>query len=77
MVVKVKIEPRDNCISDGVCIALCPDVFEWGEDGKSAIAEKYRVGGNIGEGEVPDELFDCVKQAADSCPVQIIIVEKS
>ncbi len=74
--VKVRIDPRDNCISDGVCIALCPDVFEWGDDGKSAIVAQFRVNDNIAEGNVPDDLKDCVKQAADSCPVQIIHVEE-
>lgn len=74
--VKVKIDPRENCISDGVCIALCPDVFEWGDDGKSQIVAQYRVNDDIAEGNVPDDLKDCVKQAADSCPVQIIHIEE-
>ena len=73
---KVKIEPRDECISDGVCIAICPDVFEWGEDGKATIVEQFRVGGNIAEGEIPADLLDCVKQAAESCPANIIHVEE-
>lgn len=74
--VKVRIDPRDNCISDGVCIALCPDVFEWGDDGKSQIVAQYRVNEDIAEGNVPDDLKDCVKQAVDSCPVQIIHMEE-
>lgn len=75
MPIKVTIR-RDECISDGVCISLCPDVFEWGDDGKAAIVEQYRVGDDLGAGKVPDELEDCVKRAVESCPVQIIAMEK-
>jgi ferredoxin len=46
------------------------------EDGKSQIVAKYRTGGSPGEGVVPGELEDCVKSAAEACPVSIIHVEK-
>jgi ferredoxin len=73
---KVTID-RDQCISDMACVSLCPEVFEMNEnDGKSSIVAKYRVGGNLGEGEVPVELEDCTKSAAEACPVSIIKVEK-
>ncbi|MCD6368836.1 MAG: ferredoxin [Thermoproteales archaeon] len=73
---KVKID-RDQCISDMVCVSLCPDVFEMNdEDGRAQIVEKFRVEGKIGEGLVPEELEDCVKSAAEACPVQIISVEE-
>lgn len=73
---KVTID-RDQCISDMACVSLCPEVFEMSEeDGKSAIVPKFRVGGNPGQGEVPAELEDCVKSAAEACPVSIIHVEK-
>jgi ferredoxin len=34
------------------------------------------VGGDSGVGEAPAELGDCVKDAADGCPVAIIHVEE-
>jgi len=72
---KVTID-RDQCISDGVCWALCPQVFEMNpDDGKSQIVEEYRTD-DVGTGVVPEDLGDCVKQAANSCPVQIIHVEE-
>ena len=38
---RVKIEPRENCISDMVCVSICPDVFEMNpEDNKTQIVEK-------------------------------------
>ncbi|ALU11636.1 ferredoxin [Ignicoccus islandicus DSM 13165] len=71
---KVTIEV-EKCISDAVCVHLCPDVFEMNEEYKSVIVEQYRVDGNPAIGIVPEELKDCVEQAAQACPVQIIHVE--
>jgi len=75
---RVKIEPRENCISDMVCVSICPDVFEMNpDDNKSQIVEKYREGGNIAVGVIPDDLAQCAQDAANACPVQIIHVEKA
>ena len=65
----------DKCIADGVCYALCPQVFEAGPDGKSQIVDKYR-GSEPWIGLVPDDLKDCVEQARMACPVAAITVEK-
>jgi len=68
---------RDECVSCMACASLCPQVFVMSEeDGKSSIVEEYRAGGNIGEGIVGEDLYECVKSAADSCPVEIISVER-
>lgn len=68
---------RDQCISDMVCVSLCPDVFEMSdEDGKSQIAANFRADpNNLSEGVVPEDLKDCVQNAVDSCPVAIIHME--
>ncbi|MGC9012612.1 ferredoxin [Thermogladius sp.] len=75
---KVEINPRENCISDMVCVSICPDVFEMStEDNKSQIVEKYRADkANIAVGIVPEDLKSCVEDAAAACPVQIIHVTK-
>uniref|UniRef100_A0A7J3XXI0 Ferredoxin n=1 Tax=Thermogladius calderae TaxID=1200300 RepID=A0A7J3XXI0_9CREN len=75
---RVEINPRENCISDMVCVSICPDVFEMNpEDNKSQIVEKYRVDkSNIAVGVVPEDLKSCVEDAAAACPVQIIHVVK-
>ncbi len=65
----------DTCIADGVCYALCPQVFEAGPDGKAQIVESYR-GSKPSEGFVPEDLADCVEQARTSCPTGSISVEK-
>jgi ferredoxin len=52
-------------------------VFEEDEaDGTSRIVEAYRVDGDPAVGEVPDELGECVRTAAEGCPVEIIHVEE-
>lgn len=72
----VKIEPRENCISDMVCVSICPDVFEMSmEDNKSQITSKFRKDGNIAVGVIPEDLYQCALDAANACPVQIIKVE--
>lgn len=72
---KVKVD-WNLCIADGVCYALCPQVFEAGPDGKSQIVKEYR-GSDVTEGVVPDNLSDCVEQAKTACPVGAISVEKA
>ena len=75
-VVKVTID-RPGCISCESWWTLCPDVFEQDpNDGLSSIVEQYRVNNAPAQGEVPDDLADCVVEAADSCPVTVIVVEE-
>lgn len=57
---KVKIE--DGCISCGACESICDAVFTV-ED--VAVVNEAAVEANA----------DCVKEAADACPVGVIIVE--
>jgi len=57
---KVKIE--DGCIACGACESICEAVFSI-ED--VAVVNESAVEANI----------DCVKEAADACPVSVIVVE--
>ncbi|MEM0380007.1 MAG: ferredoxin [Desulfurococcaceae archaeon] len=73
---RVKIDPRDNCIGDMVCVSICPDVFEMNpDDNKVQITTSYRAG-DPATGTVPSDLKDCINDAASACPVQIIHVEE-
>lgn len=56
----VKIE--DGCIACGACESICDAVFSV-ED--VAIVNQSAVADNI----------DCVKEAADACPVGVIVIE--
>lgn len=72
---KVTID-RDECISCGACWDDCPEFFEENEeDGLSQVTQEYRNGSNLSEGQAPDDLEDCVTEAAEDCPVTIIHVE--
>lgn len=67
---------RSNCTSCGTCWETCPAFFEENPvDHFSQVIKKYQSEEHIAEGSVPDELKDCVTDAADLCPVSIIVLE--
>jgi len=76
MVYRVSVD-RVLCIACGVAPTVCPQVFIMGEDnGKNRLLEEYseETSDDISTGIVPDDLYDCVREAADACPVQAITV---
>ncbi len=73
--VKVEID-RPGCISCAACWTTCPDVFEENpQDTLSQIREEYRTDSDNGRGDVPEDQEGCVREAADLCPTQVILVE--
>lgn len=75
--IRIRID-RDECILCGACWEDCPEVFEENPDDElSQVVEQYRINDDPAQGEVPEELEDCVRTAADGCPVEIIHVEAS
>jgi ferredoxin len=70
---------RNLCIACGVAPTVCPQVFILGDDnGKNRLIEKYseETSNDISLGVIPEGLHDCVRKAADSCPVQAITFRK-
>lgn len=68
------IQQRDKCIGCGTCVAVCPDFWQMDNDGKSKLKGSRDAGGSRFELEA--EEVGCNKEAASSCPVQIITVEE-
>lgn len=55
---------EDGCISCGACVAACPEVFRFNDEG---VAEAYA--------EVAPECEYAAEEARDSCPVSVIDIE--
>jgi len=58
---KVTVD-EDRCAGHGMCLTLCPEVFEMTDDGW-AVANP---------GEIPADLQSAVKDAIANCPEQAI-----
>ncbi|MGE5582638.1 MAG: ferredoxin [Bacillota bacterium] len=58
---EVKVD-QDLCISCGLCVSSCPEVFSWNDD------EKAQAAGDT----VKSDLESCVQEAAEGCPTDAI-----
>ncbi len=70
---------RSTCLGCGVAPTVCGKVFALGTDnGKNRVVQKYEIetNENVSIGEVPEDLYECVKSAAESCPVNAIKIEE-
>jgi len=67
------IQEHEKCIGCGSCVAICPKFWEIGEDGKAEPLNFKKVGNNY---ETEIKSVSCNKEAADSCPVQCIVVKE-
>ena len=61
---RVKID-KDLCIGCEACIDICPEVMEMQDD--LAITKI--------EDDIPEDLEDAVREAAEACPSQAIEIE--
>ena len=64
---------KEACISCGLCPSICPEVFEMQEDGKAGIYDNGDEA--VYKNEVPEEVVDSAKEAAEACPVDAISTE--
>lgn len=66
---------RAKCIGCGSCEALCPQYWKLGGEGKAELLNsKKREGSEDWELELED--VGCNREAAETCPVQCIRIEK-
>ena len=61
----MKARVNDGCISCGACVAACPEVFRFDDNG---IAEAYA--------DVAPEYESAATEARDDCPVSVIDLEE-
>jgi ferredoxin len=53
---------QDLCISCGLCVSTCPEVYHWNEEEK---AEAVKMA-------VPSDQEVCAREAAEGCPTDAI-----
>lgn len=56
---------REGCISCGLCVGTCPEVFRMADDD---LAEVYID-------EIPKDVEDTALEAKECCPVSVITIE--
>ena len=53
---------QDGCISCGLCIDVCPEVFSYNSDDKSVAIDD----------DIPEDALERAEEAQDGCPVSVI-----
>ncbi len=61
---KVSID-AELCTACELCVDTCPEIFEMGDDSATVKVDT-----------VPEDQEDCVREAAENCPVEAIQVEE-
>ena len=69
------IHKIEKCIGCGSCVAVCPEYFEMGEDGKAHL-KGSKINPETGNEELEVKNIDCGQEAVDICPVECIKIEK-
>ena len=61
---KVSID-AELCTACELCVDTCPEIFEMGDDTATVKVDT-----------VPEDQEDCVREAAENCPVEAIQIEE-
>ena len=61
---------EDGCISCNLCEDLCPEVFEVPAGGECAVRK------DAGPHLVDPDMDESIREASDSCPVEVIQFEE-
>ena len=57
---------HDECIGDGICEEICPEVFELRDDGFAYVIDT----------DPPPELYGKIEEAIEACPTSCISAEE-
>ena len=60
----MKAKVNEGCIACGTCVSLCPEIFQFDDDGLAEVCA-----------DVTEELEETAKDARDVCPVSVIDLE--
>ncbi|ERK59564.1 putative ferredoxin [Gemella bergeri ATCC 700627] len=69
---KTKIN-REDCIACGNCSAICPDVYDYDEDGIAFC----HIDNNSMSAIIPEKYESLIKEACENCPTESVIVEEN
>ncbi len=61
----MKAKVIEGCISCGLCVSICPEVFRMSDEG---VSEVYAE-------PTPDN-EESAREAAEGCPVSVIVIEE-
>jgi len=61
---KISID-AELCTGCELCVDTCPEIFEMGDDTATVKVDT-----------VPEDQEDCVREAAENCPVEAILIEE-
>jgi ferredoxin len=63
----MKVTVTENCMGDRRCNDLCPEVFEYDED---------QLKSTVKFDKIPEKYQEIVRQAAEECGADAIIIEE-
>jgi ferredoxin len=63
----MKVTITENCMGDRRCNDLCPEVFEYDEDQLKSMVKFDKI---------PEKYHEIVRQAAEECGADAIIIEE-
>ncbi len=66
---------RPNCIGCGACSAVAPEFWEMNDDGKSDVKGGKNRADGWQEREIDAKELEKNKQAAETCPVNVIHIK--
>jgi ferredoxin len=79
---------QDLCTGDGICVELCPPLFQMHEDGLAYVKDRSWAdlsgpGGTPGDptlkmgqtADVPGDLIEAAVEAAEECPGECIFFD--
>ena len=62
---KVRVE-ENKCCGYATCLSVAPEVFE---------IDSSQIAVVLIDGEIPERLHGCVREAAEACPTDAIVIE--